>query len=146
MNRIPTRFVADEAVETSSARQSPTVAARRWDYREIGSCCPPDASSQSQPWSASCQRILLGGVIIGFSDQIGAFRSGLSRILFFAWSDISQVFGLADILWVLRDIQGNRQGENAVRVTLTAFPLTIEIIDPLHGLYIADFPKISLGC
>ena len=51
-----------------------------------------------------------------------------------------------DILGVLRDIQGNRQGENTVRFTLTAFPLTIEIIDPFHGLYIADFPKISFGC
>ena len=67
-----------------------------------------------------------------------AFCSGLS--------DISQVFRMDDILGVLKEIQGNRQGENAVRVTLTAFPLTIEIIDPFHGLYIADFPKISRGC
>ena len=51
-----------------------------------------------------------------------------------------------DILGVLRDIQGNRQGENAVRFTLTTFHLPVQIIDPFHGLYIADFPKISLGC
>jgi hypothetical protein len=61
-------------------------------------------------------------------------------------SDISQVFGVDDILWVLKDIPSNRQGETAVRFTLTASPLSIEIIDPFHGLYIADFPKISLGC
>ena len=42
------------------------------------------------------------------------------------------------------DISGNRQGENAVRFTLTTFHLPIQIIDPFHGLYIADFPKISL--
>jgi len=36
-----------------------------------------------------------------------AFCSGLS--------DISQVFGVDDILGVLKDIQGNRQGENTVR-------------------------------
>jgi hypothetical protein len=64
----------------------------------------------------------------------------------FEASDISQVFGVDDLLWVLKDIQGNRQGENTVWFTLTASPLTIEIIDPFHGLYIADFPKISLGC
>jgi hypothetical protein len=50
-----------------------------------------------------------------------------------------------DILGVRADISGNRQGENGFRVTLTTFPLTIEVIDPFHGLYIADFPKISLG-
>ena len=36
-----------------------------------------------------------------------AFCSGLS--------DISQVFGMDDILRVLKDIQVNRQGENTVR-------------------------------
>jgi len=61
-------------------------------------------------------------------------------------SDISQVFRMDDILGVLRDIQGNCQGENTVRFTLTAFPLTIEIIDPFHDLHITYFRKISLGC
>ena len=51
-----------------------------------------------------------------------------------------------DILGALEDIQGNRQGENAVPVTLTSFHLPVQIIDPFHGLYVADFPKISLGC
>ena len=61
-------------------------------------------------------------------------------------SDISQVLEMDDILWISKDTQGNRQGENTVRFTLTPSPLTIEFIDPFHGLYIADFPKISLGC
>ena len=34
-------------------------------------------------------------------------------------SDISQVFKMDDILGVLEEIQGNRQGENVVRVALT---------------------------
>jgi len=29
-------------------------------------------------------------------------------------SDLSQVFWVDDILWALKDIQGNRQGENAI--------------------------------
>ena len=61
-------------------------------------------------------------------------------------SDLSQVFRMDDILGVLKDIRGNRQGENAVPVTLTSFHLPVQIIDPFHGLYVADFPKISLGC
>jgi len=62
-----------------------------------------------------------------------------------AESDISQVFEVDNILWVRVDILGNRQGENADRLTLTTFHLPIQIIDPLHGLYVADLPKISLG-
>jgi len=67
-----------------------------------------------------------------------AFCSGLS--------DISQVFGVDDISRFWIDISGNRQGESAGSATLTTFHLPIQIIDPFHGLYIADFPKISLGC
>ena len=62
------------------------------------------------------------------------------------WSDISQVFEVDDILGVLKDIQGNRQGENGFRITLTTSHLPVQVIDPFHGLYVADFPKVSFGC
>ena len=63
-----------------------------------------------------------------------------------AESDMSQVFWQADILWIRVDIAGNHQGENAVRLTLTAFQLPMQIINPLHCLCVADLSKISLGC
>jgi hypothetical protein len=36
----------------------------------------------------------------------------------------------------------NRQGENTVRFTLIPH-LSIKIIDPFHGLYVADFTQVS---
>ena len=47
-------------------------------------------------------------------DQAGTEGSGLLKTKRWA-SDISQVFGVDDILGVLKDIQGNRQGENTIR-------------------------------
>jgi hypothetical protein len=59
--------------------------------------------------------------------QYRLFQHGLVRgflwatqsISTFPWhlgmSDLSQVFGVDDILGVLKDIQGNRPGENAIK-------------------------------
>jgi hypothetical protein len=60
-------------------------------------------------------------------------------------SDISQVFSVDDICRFWMDISRNHQGESVVRSTLTAFYLPIQIIDPLHGLYVADLMSLYLS-
>ena len=57
-------------------------------------------------------------------------------------SDLCQVFAVDDIFTFWMDISGTIRVKNS-SIQAAFFQLSIQIIDPFHRLYIADFTQIS---